>query len=174
MHALPSGIVRKCRGLTVCNFRETPLIFALFAALTTNAQPLPIQAQPHPGGPSQSSAEATLRFEVVSVKLSAPGANPLEHRQYRNTDPGRVRYINVSLKDVMLNAYSLKDYQIIGPEWLNGIDVDIEGTMREGTTKEQLRVMFQNLLADRFRLTFHWAPKNFPLTRFLSAEVDRR
>jgi uncharacterized protein (TIGR03435 family) len=120
---------------------------ALFTALTMYAQP----------------AQTQQRFEVVSVKLSVPGADPLEHRQTRNLRPGRVRYAGVSLKDLMMIAYGLKDYQIIGPDWINRLDLDIEGTMGAGTTEEELRVMFQNLLVDRFKLTFDWGTKELPV-----------
>jgi uncharacterized protein (TIGR03435 family) len=142
MHVLLSGIVKRCRGFTVRNF----CAISLFAALTTNAQP----------------RDATLRFDVVSVKLSVPGPNPLEHRLLRVTSPDRVRYLGISLKDVMMIAYGLKEYQVVGPDWLNNTDVDIEGIMGGGATQEQLRVMLQNLLVDRFKLAYHWGTKEFP------------
>jgi uncharacterized protein (TIGR03435 family) len=139
----------------VRNFRAKSLIAAL--ALITNAQPVPIQTQQQPGGPP-----ATLRFDVLSVKLSLPSANPLEHRQLRNVSPDRVHYVGINLKELMMIAYSLKEHQVIGPDWLNMVDVDIEGTMGAGTTEEQVRVMLQNLLVDRFKLTFHWGTKELP------------
>ena len=48
------------------------------------------------------------------------------------------------------------------PDWLGKIAVDIDATMRPGTTKEQVRVMFQNMLADRFKLAFHWDSRELP------------
>jgi uncharacterized protein (TIGR03435 family) len=77
-------------------------------------------------------------------------------------DPGRLRYVNIGLKDLVLDAYNLKAYQVVGPDWLHEIAVDIDATMRPGATKEQVRVMFQNMLADRFKLTFHWDTKDLP------------
>jgi uncharacterized protein (TIGR03435 family) len=68
-----------------------------------------------------------------------------------------------------MSAYSLKEFQVIGPDWLNMIAVDVDATMGPGTTKEQLRVMFQNMLADRFRLTFHWGAKDLPTYSILVA-----
>jgi uncharacterized protein (TIGR03435 family) len=128
------------------------LIAAPFAGLILNAQPTP----------GQASADTSLRFDVVSVKLSVPSANPLEHRLLRITSPDRVHYLGIGLKDVIMVAYGLKEYQVVGPDWLNRTDVDIEGTMGAGTTAEQLRVMLQNLLVDRFKLTFHWDTKELP------------
>ncbi len=132
------------------NFRAKSLIAALFTTLIMNAQPEPIQAQPQLGGPDQGAADTTLRFDVVSVKLSVPSANPLEHRLFRITTPDRVRYLGINLKDVMMTAYGLEEYQVIAPDWMNMTDVDIEATMGVGTTAAQLRVMLQDLLVDRF------------------------
>jgi uncharacterized protein (TIGR03435 family) len=161
MHILPSGIVKRCRGLTVCNFRAKSLI-VLFAAMATNAQQVPMEAQRQPDGSDQASAYTALRFDVVSVKLSVPSANPLEHRLLRITTPDRVRYLGINLKDVMMTAYGLEEYQVIAPDWMSTTDVDIEATMGVGTTAAQLRVMLQNLLVDRFKLTFHWGTKQLP------------
>jgi uncharacterized protein (TIGR03435 family) len=151
------------------NLPATPLIAALFSVLTANAQSVPAQAttqaQPQQG-PAQVSTDKTLRFEVASVKLAAPAANPsanlLVHRELIATDPGRVHYVNVSLKGLIMNVCNLKDYQVVGPDWLKTVAVDIDATMRPGATKEQVRVMFQNLLVDRFKLTFHWDTKDLP------------
>ena len=143
-------------------FRAKSLTAALFTALITNAQPVQIQAQRQPGGPDQASAHTTLRFDVLSVKLSVPSADPLEHRLLRITTPDRVRYLGINLKDLMMTAYGLEEHQVIAPDWMNTTDVDIEATMGVGTTAAQLRVMFQNLLADRFKLTFHWGTKELP------------
>lgn len=146
------------------NFRGVPLIVILLTPLKMNAQ-----ASRQQNAPTQVSVDTTLRFDALSVKLTVPGSNPLEHRQIRNTDPGRVHYVNVGLKDIMMNAYSLKEYQVVGPDWLNMTAVDIDATMRAGTTKEQLRAMFQNLLADRFKLAFHWGTKELPAYSILVA-----
>jgi uncharacterized protein (TIGR03435 family) len=142
--------------------RATSLIAAMFSVLTASAQPAPAQARTHDGAPGLPSPDRTLRFEVVSVKLSAPGDDPLMHRQLRTVDPGRIHYVNAGLKDLVMDAYNLKPYQVVGPDWLGDIGVDIDATMRPGATKEQVRVMFQNLLADRFKLTFHWDTKDLP------------
>ncbi len=141
----------------------------LFTTLNMSAQMEPIQAMRHQSVPNQISTDTTLRFEALSVKATVPGANPLEHRQIRNIDPNRVHYVNVGLKDIVMNAYSLKEFQVMGPGWLNMIAVDVDATMGPGTTKEQLRVMFQNMLADRFRLTFHWGAKALPTYSILVA-----
>lgn len=141
----------------------------LFTTLNMHAQTEPTQATRQQSGPSRISTDTTLRFEALSVKPSVPGANSLEHRQIRNTDPGRIHYVNVDLTSIMMNAYGLKEFQVIGPDWLKMIAVDVDATMGAGTTKEQLRVMFRNMLADRFGLRFHWGTKDLPTYAILVA-----
>ena len=68
-----------------------------------------------------------------------------------------------------MNAYNLKEYQVMGPDWMSTVALDIEATMRSGATNEQLRIMLQNLLADRFKLTFHWGSKDLPAYSILVA-----
>ena len=149
------------------------LIAAILSIPIASAQPVSAQAPAQQGGPAMSSSDKTLRFEVASVKLAAPAANPsanlLVHSELVNTDPGRVHYVNVSLKGLIMNVWNLKDYQVLGPDWLKTVDVDIDATMRPGATKEQVRVMFQNLLIDRFKLTFHWDTKDLPTYSIVAA-----
>src|SRR5215471_16954916 len=56
--------------------------------------------------------------------------------------------------------------KIIGPGWLDGTDdttrFAIDATMPPSTTKEQLRVMLQNLLAERFKFAFHLETREHP------------
>ena len=151
-------LVKDCRRNTVRNFRCASLI----AVLMASARSSPAQARADQGGPVLSAPDNTLKFDVVSVKLSVASANSLEHRQLQAVDPGRVRCVNVGLKDLILNTYNLKAYQVAGPDWLNDIVVNIDATMPPSTTKEQMRVVFQNMLAERFKLISHWDTRDLP------------
>ena len=57
--------------------------------------------------------------------------------------------------------YDVKDYQISGPGWLDTERYDILVKVPAGATKEQVYVMWQSLLAERFGLMLHHAPKEF-------------
>jgi hypothetical protein len=60
---------------------------------------VPAQAPAQQGGSAVSSSDSTLRFEVVSVKLSAPSANtPVP--ELLTMDRAAIRYVNVGLKDL--------------------------------------------------------------------------
>jgi uncharacterized protein (TIGR03435 family) len=105
--------------------------------------------------------EAPLTFEVASVKPAGPpSARILRMRGGPGTsDPGRFSSPGLSLKLLLLRAYGLMDYQISGPNWLDSTRVDILAKVPPGATKEQLNGMLQNLLVERFNLTFHHEAK---------------
>jgi len=109
-------------------------------------------------------------FEVASVKASAPlegGAMMFGSGNMRggpgSTDPGRITYNSVLLKAVVARAYNVKEYQVEGPAWLDSERYDIMATMPQGVTKEQLALMLQGLLAERFKLTLHHENKAIPV-----------
>jgi uncharacterized protein (TIGR03435 family) len=69
----------------------------------------------------------------------------------------------MSLKNLLMSAYDMKNFQISGPAWLDTERFDINATMPPETTKEQFHVMLQNLLAERFKLTLHRETKELPM-----------
>src|SRR5215469_9055889 len=69
-------------------------------------------------------------FEVASIKPAPPPSDP--HRLMvgmrggpGTPDPGQIMYNNVTLRNVLMNAYDVKDYQISGPSWLGSERYDI-------------------------------------------------
>jgi uncharacterized protein (TIGR03435 family) len=97
-------------------------------------------------------------FEIASVKLSPPetgtgarstGAIP---RQQQST---RIYYPHVSLKAVIAAAYGVEPDRVNGPQWLADERYDIEAKMPNGASPDQISVMLQHLLADRFHMTAH-------------------
>jgi len=105
------------------------------------------------------STEAPVAFEVASIKASPPP----DGRGMRvggtggpgSKDPGRWTVQNMSLSNLITQAYDLKRYQYSGPAWLDTERFDITAKVPEGATREQFRMMIQNMLAERFKLTIH-------------------
>jgi uncharacterized protein (TIGR03435 family) len=96
-------------------------------------------------------AQAPLTFEVASVKPTAPGQRGGIIRQM----PGGQRYVgtNVPLRLLMTVAYSVTDRQISGgPAWVAADNFDIDAKAARPGTSEDLHVMLQHLLEDRFHL----------------------
>lgn len=73
--------------------------------------------------------------------------------------PAQMNFWNVSLQDMIQNAYDVKSFQITGPDWLNSARFDVSARVPAGATKAESRVMLQNLLAERFRLRLHHSTK---------------
>jgi len=101
---------------------------------------------------------AKLEFEVVSIKPSAPPARGM--RVGCRGGPGRPDPVllvcqNLDLFKLVAIAYDLDDYQVSAPEWTHDVRYDLRAKVPEGTPKKQLGPMWQNLLADRFKLVVH-------------------
>ena len=115
--------------------------------------------------------DKSLTFDVASIKPAAPPTPDGQGRIFMRgpsggpgtKDPGRINYPFMSLKNLLMNAYDVKNYQITGPAWLDTERFDITATMPPDTTKEQFRIMLQNLLAERFKLTVHHEKKELPM-----------
>jgi uncharacterized protein (TIGR03435 family) len=113
-------------------------------------------------GAFAQSAPAPLEFEVISIKPAPPPADNRLHIRM-SSDPVRVNYLNVSLKDVIEQAYRVQDYQISGPDWLSSERFDIAAKIPDGAPKDRIPEMFQALLADRFKLQLHRDTKELPM-----------
>lgn len=110
-------------------------------------------------------------FEAASVKpatLPSPDGRGMIMMQGPSggpgtKDPGRIHYPYMTMKNILMNAYDVKSFQITGPAWLDSERFDISATMPPDTTKEQFRAMLQNLLAERFKMTIHRDNKELPM-----------
>jgi uncharacterized protein (TIGR03435 family) len=107
-------------------------------------------------------AAPTPAFDVVSVK-PAPPPTGNNLRVSMGGDAGRVNFSNVTLKNVMTRAYSVKPHQISGPDWLDSERYDIVATIPAGAPREQIPMMLQTLLADRFKLAIRREQKVMPV-----------
>jgi uncharacterized protein (TIGR03435 family) len=103
---------------------------------------------------AQSAALPT--FEVASVKANLIG-DARENRMREHTDvaPGSLNMRNVSLGSCVQWAYRLSEFQISGPGWLETERFDIVAKASGPVPEDQLRLMLQELLADRFKLAVH-------------------
>lgn len=106
----------------------------------------------------QSPAASKLEFEVASVKPAAPMTGGM-FRIGMRVDAGRMDYENVTLRDCIRTAYRLKDFQVVGPDWLTSARFDITAKLPEGSTKEQVPEMLQALLVERFKIAVHHESK---------------
>jgi len=104
------------------------------------------------------SQAAGPTFEVATVRPSAPSANgQLTGQMIR--EPGRVSYSYVTLQNLIVQAYRIKNLQVSGPGWLDSERFDVLAKLPKEATDDQFPVMLQALLRERFKLAFHREPK---------------
>ena len=136
------------------------LMAGVLATATLAAQ----QASPAPAG-------APLpKFEVTSVKRNTSGEGFTTLRMA----PPLPGYTNAPVRQVIVRAYGVQPYQVVGgPSWLTD-RFDITGKAPDDSTPAQMNLMFQSLLADRFKLRVHREARQSDVYRLVRARPDGR
>jgi uncharacterized protein (TIGR03435 family) len=109
-----------------------------------------------------SAAVAQPAFDVASVRASQGGKGEGSRRENIQASPGSLNMRNVTLKSAIRWAYHVMDYQVTGPDWINFDRYDISAKAADAAPEDQLRLMLQALLAERFKLTLHRETKELP------------
>ena len=118
-------------------------------------------------------AQSGPAFEVVSVKTTPPGESRRVGLQFQ--PGGRFVATNCPLLMIIATAYNVpfQSQRLTGgPDWIRSARFDIEATAPKGALPpnasakgraDQLRLMLQSLLADRFKLTIRRETKDSAL-----------
>jgi uncharacterized protein (TIGR03435 family) len=114
-------------------------------------------------------------FEAASVKHSDPnsrsGLNVCTGGP-GTSDPGMLHCVNSSLSLFILEAYDVKWYQLVAPDWVirggSQSGYDVTAKIPPGTSKSDYRLMLQHLLADRFHLVVHREARELPVYSLVS------
>ncbi len=117
---------------------------------------------------------AQAKFEVAAVNSvdpnsSFPGGNVMRGGPGTD-DPERITFVSVTMKRLLMVAYRVDENQISGPGWLDSQRYAIVAKVPAGSTRDQLLMMLQNLLAERFHLTLHHEMKDFPAYELVIAK----
>ncbi|HLH16478.1 MAG TPA: TIGR03435 family protein [Bryobacteraceae bacterium] len=104
-----------------------------------------------------------VEFPAASVKLADSSVPPRPASGGPGTSaPGRYS-VRSTLIDLIATAYGVPGDQISGgPSWLHSTLYEVDATMPPDTTKQQFQMMLQSLLAERFHLSIHDEPQDFP------------
>jgi len=107
------------------------------------------------------------RFEVASVRVAlqntlTPGAGELQ-RGCNRPPPGMVRCVNATLKQMLMLAHSVKDYQIEGPAWIDSNGYNLMAKVPAGAPAPQVSAMLQALLEERFAVKLHEEARMLPV-----------
>jgi uncharacterized protein (TIGR03435 family) len=95
-----------------------------------------------------------LTFEVASIKATQPGGRG----GAINALPAGQGYIarNANVKLMISLMYKVPMRQITGgPDWLDSDGFDVDAKADHPYNLDDLHTMYQNMLADRFKLKFH-------------------
>jgi uncharacterized protein (TIGR03435 family) len=77
---------------------------------------------------------------------------------------------NFDLASLVTMAYNIPRYRLSAPDWLPTSKFDIVAKIPPGATREQYRLMLQNLLAKRFKLALHHDTKEIPIYELVVAK----
>src|SRR5580704_16253920 len=118
----------------------------LLLALAAGA--LRLAAQP------QIDNKDPLVFDVASVKPSTGTCPPVCGLIRPTVGTGGYHIEGAPLRVIMTVAYTVTDRQITGgPAWINTDRFDIEAKAERSRTTDELHVMLQHLLEERFHMT---------------------
>jgi uncharacterized protein (TIGR03435 family) len=94
-------------------------------------------------------ADDRVQFETASVKLSK------ECLYETSINRGGMALKGVALKPILVEAFKIEADRINGPSWLETVCFDVIARLPQGATSDQVPMMLQSLLADRFKLRAH-------------------
>lgn len=118
-------------------------------------------------------------FEAASVRVADPTNNATSYMPTLDVRPGgTLRISNRRLDEIIMLAFNVGGRQLVGPRWLTELTTDptqvtrfeIVAKVPEDATKDQVPLMLQKLLEDRFKLKVHREPRP---TEVYSLEVSK-
>ena len=103
---------------------------------------------------------APAEFEVVSLKPNTSGSSFV---MVQPSVGGRFTATNVNLRTLVAIAYNLRSFQLSGgPGWAGSERFDVTAKADGNPNQEQIALMLQSMLAERFQLKVHRENKEVP------------
>jgi uncharacterized protein (TIGR03435 family) len=130
--------------------------------------------------PTAQSAADDQRpaFDTASIKPNKSAAHvERATSQVRIQPGGRFTATNANLRALIQHAYQLKPAEgrlISGvPDWANSAGFDIEAKAEGNPSADQIRLMEQSLLAERFKLVVHHELRQAPIYALVVAKIGK-
>jgi uncharacterized protein (TIGR03435 family) len=108
------------------------------------------------------AAQSRPELDVASVKPNKSEGG----RSSMRLDKSEAIFENTPLRKIVGAAYGIqedRDYALSAPDWMRFERFDVVVKFPPGTPLEQLMLMLQNLLADRFKLKAHRESREMPV-----------
>jgi len=119
-------------------------------------------------------ADAEPRFEVASIRatdLTTMAATGITVQML----PNGMKATRVTVRMLIVTAYQLRDYQLVGgPGWMGTDRFDISARAADRVTPQVARQMLKNLLHDRFALRAHTETRQVDVHALVLANADGR
>jgi uncharacterized protein (TIGR03435 family) len=106
-------------------------------------------------------------FDVATIKLHDPASPVLS-----GTSGSPTRFFSIgALRGLVQTAYGVQDYQVSGgPPWVETELFEVDGRPAGPTPHDQIMLMLQTLLTDRFQLAIHRDIKEVPIYSLVAAK----
>jgi uncharacterized protein (TIGR03435 family) len=126
-------------------------------------------------GTAYGQTAGKTAFEVASIKVNPPQsgfhfAADAVSGGPGTADPGMFGCSRCSLASLILKAFNLQPYQFPGRTSLADSTYEVQARIPAGATPEEFSAMLQNLLHDRFGLTWHFQEKTMKGYRLVVAK----
>jgi bla regulator protein blaR1 len=155
--------------------RKLFLLVTGLSAIVAVDLPIPARLRAQTQAPA-ADASANPVFEVASVKQNRSGEGFI---RVGMAPGGRFTATNVPLRQLILMAYQVQPFQIVGgPSWIASDRFDIvakaAGDMPPSApgVVGPMQLMMRTLLGDRFKLTLHNEQKEMPIYTLVLAKAD--
>jgi uncharacterized protein (TIGR03435 family) len=107
---------------------------------------------------SGQSSTVVPAFDVASVKPSRHLVGP-DYNNQITYSPAGITGRNVTLKRLVAEGCHLQLNQVLGPGWLDQNEYDVDARAAAPGTRQQMAMMLQGLLGERFHLKQHRATR---------------
>ena len=115
-----------------------------------------------------ASAQSKLAFEVVSIKSGVPPTpENIQSGAFRvtfNVNGSRVQLSGYTPVALLSRAFRVELAQVDAPDFARSEYFEIQATLPEGTTREQVPEMLQTMLAERFKLAYHRESRDYQMS----------
>ncbi len=118
-----------------------------------------------------AGSESNLRFDTVSIAPSRSTSRAYSGKVEAKLErPIQVILQNVTLLFCIQQAYSVKEYQILGPGWIKRARYDITATLPPGSAPDRVWPALQTLLAERFNVSIRRETRELPVYALAAAK----
>jgi uncharacterized protein (TIGR03435 family) len=105
-----------------------------------------------------AQTDARPAFEAAFIKANTTGSGS----SHTHGTKGQIVMVNQSLRGLIEQAYDVKPFQVISPEWTGGVRFDVTAKYPENTQRADRPAMLRTLLEERFKLATHGEQKELP------------